>query len=328
MNALLEFDLAQILPLLIGLSTALLLFVAVILVSSFRKRRVVTFQGMQEPLTDGAMPSVRRDESDSSIPTLDRAVKRWLPRREMLRNRLTRTGYNIRISNFLLASALFGIVLGIVGVQVVGLSLLLVTPLAVSLGIGVPYALISLLGNRRMDRFNRQFPEAIDIMVRGLRAGMPLGDSIQIVGNEFPAPVGLEFRTIDRAVTMGQPMDVALADAARRITTQEFQFFVVSLALQRETGGNLSETLDNLADILRRRRQMRLKIKAMSSEARASAWIIGMLPFVMFFVIMGVRSDYVTPLFTDPRGIVMVSFGILSIAMGIFVMTKMMRFEI
>jgi tight adherence protein B len=327
MNALLEIDVSQILPLLIGLSTALLLFAGAIMVSSFRKRRVVSFQGMQ-PQEDGALPSVRRDESDSSIPTLDRAVKRWLPRREMLRNRLTRTGYNIRISNFLLASALFGVVLIIVGVRVVGLSPVLVAPLAISLGLGVPYALISLLGNRRMDRFNRQFPEAIDIMVRGLRAGMPLGDSIQIVGSEFPAPVGLEFRTIDRAVTMGQPMDVALADAARRVTTQEFQFFVVSLALQRETGGNLSETLDNLSDILRRRRQMRLKIKAMSSEARASAWIIGMLPFVMFFVIMAVRADYVTPLFTDPRGIVMVSLGILSIAMGIFVMTKMMRFEI
>jgi tight adherence protein B len=327
MNALLEIDVSQILPLLIGLSTALLLFAGAIMVSSFRKRRVVSFQGMQ-PQEDGALPSVRRDESDSSIPTLDRAVKRWLPRREMLRNRLTRTGYNIRISNFLLASALFGVVLVIVGVRVVGLPFPLVAPLAVSLGLGVPYALISLLGNRRMDRFNRQFPEAIDIMVRGLRAGMPLGDSIQIVGSEFPAPVGLEFRTIDRAVTMGQPMDVALADAARRVTTQEFQFFVVSLALQRETGGNLSETLDNLSDILRRRRQMRLKIKAMSSEARASAWIIGMLPFVMFFVIMAVRADYVTPLFTDPRGIVMVSLGILSIAMGIFVMTKMMRFEI
>jgi tight adherence protein B len=328
MNSLLEIDATLVLPLLIGLSTALLLFAAAIVLSSIRKRRVVRFQGMPDAPADETVPSVRRDESDSSIPTLDRAVKRWLPRREMLRNRLTRTGYNIRISNFLLASALFGIGLGIVGVRVVGLSPALVAPLAFSLGLGVPYALISLLGNRRMDRFNRQFPEAIDIMVRGLRAGMPLGDSIQIVGAEFPAPVGLEFRTIDRAVTMGQPMDVALADAARRVTTQEFQFFVVSLALQRETGGNLSETLDNLADILRRRRQMRLKIKAMSSEARASAWIIGMLPFVMFFVIMGVRPDYVTPLFTDPRGIVMVSMGILSIAMGIFVMTRMMRFEI
>jgi tight adherence protein B len=328
MTSLLEIDLAQILPLLIGLSAALLLLVAAMMVSSFRKRRVVTFQAAQEPLTDEALPSVRRDESDSSIPTLDRAVKRWLPRREMLRNRLTRTGYDIRISNFLLVSALVVVILGIVGVRVVGFQLLIVVPLAISLGIGVPYALICLLGNRRMDRFNRQFPEAIDIMVRGLRAGMPLGDSIQIVGNEFPAPVGLEFRTIDRAVTMGQPMDVALADAARRVTTQEFQFFVVSLALQRETGGNLSETLDNLADILRRRRQMRLKIKAMSSEARASAWIIGMLPFVMFFVIMAVRANYVTPLFTDPRGIIMVSCGILSIAMGIFVMNKMMRFEI
>jgi tight adherence protein B len=322
-----DFDPALFLPVLIGITSAVLMVVVAMVVSGFRRRRVVQLPGMDAE-ADGALPSVRRDESDSAIPTLDRAVKRWLPRREMLRDRLTRTGYNIRISSFLLSSALFAGLLGIIGYRVSGLAPLLIVPLALSLGFGLPYAVISILGKSRMNRFNRQFPEAIDIMVRGLRAGMPLGDSVQIVGNEFPAPVGPEFRTIDRAIAMGQPMDVALAEAAKRVTTQEFQFFVVSLALQRETGGNLSETLANLADILRRRRQMRLKIKAMSSEARASAWIIGMLPFVMFFVIMGVRSDYVLPLFNDPRGIVMVSFGVVSIVIGIFVMNKMMSFEI
>ena len=328
MNALFDLESSQLLPLLIGISSALLLFVLAMVVSSIRQRRVVQLPGVGENDSDANLPSVRRDESDSAIPSLDRAVKRWLPRREMLRNRLTRTGYNIRISSLLLTSALLAMALAMIGIRVVGLAPLLSVPIALTFGFGMPYAIICFLGNRRMDRFNRQFPEAIDIMVRGLRAGMPLGDSVQVVGNEFPAPVGLEFRTIDRSVAMGQPMDVALADAAKRITTQEFQFFVVSLALQRETGGNLSETLANLSDILRRRRQMRLKIKAMSSEARASAWIIGMLPFVMFFVIMGVRPDYVLPLFNDSRGIIMASCGVVSIAMGIFVMNKMMRFEI
>lgn len=328
MNPLSDLDSALVLPLLIGLSTAFVLAAGGLIWSSLRNRRVVRLPGMAEANSDDSLPSLRRDETDSSIPTLDRAVKRWLPRREMLRDRLARTGYNIRISNFLLTVALCAVMLAIVGIRLAGLPPGLVLPVAVSLGFGLPYAVISLLGSRRLNRFNRQFPEAIDIMVRGLRAGMPLGDSIQIVASEFSAPVGPEFRAIDRAVAMGQPLDVALSDAAKRITTPEFQFFVVSLALQRETGGNLAETLANLSDILRRRRQMRLKIRAMSSEARASAWIIGLLPFIMFFVIMGVRADYVVPLFTDPRGIVMVSFGILSIGLGIFVMHKMMNFEI
>jgi len=328
MNPLSDLDPAIVLPLLIGGSAALLLLVLAMIVSGIRRRRVVQLPELKADAGDSALPSVRRDESDSAIPTLDRAVKRWLPKREKLRDRLTRTGYNIHISNFLLVSALVALVLGLVGVRVVGLAPFLTLPLALSLGFGAPYAVISFLGNRRMDRFNRQFPEAIDVMVRGLRAGMPLNDSFQIVGNEFPGPVGPEFRTIERSIAMGQPMDVSLSEAAKRVTTQEFQFFVVSLALQRETGGNLSETLANLADILRRRRQMRLKIKAMSSEARASAWIIGLLPFIMFFVIMGVRADYVLPLFNDARGIIMVSFGLVSISIGIFVMTRMMRFEI
>lgn len=328
MNPLVDFDPALVLPLLIGGSALLLILAAGMTVSGLRRRRLVQLPELKLDAGDSGLPNVRRDESDSSIPTLDRAVKRWLPRRERLRERLSRTGYDIHISQFLLVSALVALVLGMIGVRVVGLAPFLTLPLALSLGFGAPYAVISLLGDRRMDRFNRQFPEAIDVMVRGLRAGMPLNDSIQIVGNEFPGPVGPEFRTIERSIAMGQAMDVALSAAAKRITTQEFQFFVVSLALQRETGGNLSETLANLGDILRRRRQMRLKIKAMSSEARASAWIIGLLPFIMFFVIMGVRADYVLPLFNDARGIVMVSFGLISIAIGIFVMTRMMRFEI
>lgn len=328
MNIISGLDIATLLPLLIGLSAGLLLLVVVIFVSGRRGRRVVMLAAAKEEQADSDLPSLRRDESDSSIQTLDRVVKRWLPRRQILRDRLTRTGYGISIGHFVLTCAVFTTTLVFIGLRIVGLPLALVLPLALIGGCGLPYFIIGIFGNRRMDRFNRLFPDAIDIMVRGLRAGMPLGDSIQIIGRELAAPVGPEFQAVDRAVSIGQPLDIALAEAAKRITTAEFQFFVVSMALQRETGGNLAETLANLSDILRKRRQMRLKIKAMSSEARASAWIIGLLPFFMFFVIMGVRPDYVLPLFQDPRGIIMVSFGVVSIAVGIFVMNKMMGFKI
>jgi|CXWL01.1.fsa_nt_gi tight adherence protein B len=327
MSAFLDNDLAQYLPLLIGLAAGLMVVAIGLVFGQWRNRRTVQLRATES----GDLPEVlnlRRDDSDSSIASFDRAVKRWLPRRQMLRDRLFRTGRNIPIGQFLLSCAVLTLVVAVALIKLFKFAPILALLIAFVAGVGLPYLLIGMMGNRRLDKFNRQFPDAIDIMVRGLRAGMPMHDSIQVVAQEIADPVGTEFRKIDQAVTLGQPMDVALTEAAKRITVQEFQFFVVSLALQRETGGNLAETLANLSDILRRRRQMRLKIKAMSSEARASAWIIGLLPFIMFAILMTVNAPYVMKLFQDTRGLIMTGVGLTSIGLGVLVMNKMMRFEI
>ena len=326
MNALFQNSFADVLPLLIGLAAGLLFIVIGILVASLRNRRKVKLQAVVADTPE--LLNLRRDDSDSSIASFDRAVKRWLPRRQALRDRLARTGRNISIGQFLLICAVSAALLALILLELVKLAPLLALILACTGGIALPYLYVSAMGKRRLDKFNQQFPDAIDIMVRGLRAGMPMQDSIQVVAQEIAAPVGTEFRTIDQTVSLGQPMDGALADAAKRIPTAEFQFFVVSLALQRETGGNLSETLANLSDILRRRRQMRLKIKAMSSEARASAWIIALLPFIMFAILMSVNAPYVMKLFVDSRGVIMVAVGLASIGLGAIVMNKMIRFDI
>lgn len=327
MSDLIDNDMAQYLPLLIGLAAGLMFIVVGLLIGQWRNRRTVQLRAADS----GDLPEIlnlRRDESDSSIASFDRAVKRWLPRRQMLRDRLFRTGRNITIGQFLLTCAVATLLTAIVLIKTFKFAPVLAILIAFTAGVGLPYLLIGMMGNRRLDKFNRQFPDAIDIMVRGLRAGMPMHDSIQVVAHEIADPVGTEFRKIDQAVALGQPIDIALSEAGKRITVQEFQFFVVSLALQRETGGNLAETLANLSDILRRRRQMRLKIKAMSSEARASAWIIGLLPFIMFAVLMAINGPYVMKLFTDARGLIMTGIGLTSIGLGVLVMNKMMRFEI
>jgi tight adherence protein B len=164
--------------------------------------------------------------------------------------------------------------------------------------------------------------------VRGLRSGLPVTESIRTIGTEVPDPIGVEFRTVTDGVGLGQSLEEALWDAAKRLDTPEFKFFVVSLSIQRETGGNLAETLSNLADILRRRRQMRLKIKAMSSEARASAYILASLPFIVFGAITIFNPGYSMQLFEDPRGHVLVAAGLTSLVVGVLVMAKMIRFEI
>ena len=157
---------------------------------------------------------------------------------------------------------------------------------------------------------------------------MPIPDSISTVAREIAAPVCTEFRRIEQGMRLGQTLEEALWDANKRLDTPEFKFFVISLSLQRETGGNLAETLENLSEILRKRRQMRLKIKAVSSEARASAMIIGSLPFIMVIILYVIAPGYITALFVDQRGHAMIGVGLVSLFIGYGIMMKLVRFEI
>jgi tight adherence protein B len=182
--------------------------------------------------------------------------------------------------------------------------------------------------NSRLKLFSAQFPEAIDLIVRGLKSGLPVAASMQTVAEEMQDPIAGEFRQITDLLRVGVTIDNAMRAAADRIVSAEFRFFIISLVVQRETGGNLAETLENLADILRKRRQMKLKIKAMSSEAKASAMILGSLPFVLFGILLLVNAGYVMQLFSDHRGLVMIAFGLTSLTVGIIVMAKMVRFEV
>lgn len=321
-----SLDLSTMMPLLVGGALGLIALLIGLAFFSGRTRRVVP---LPTPIKAGPpLPSLRRNDSDSGIVAVDRAVKRWLPRRVALRDRLGRTGYNISVGSFVMVCGILLCAILLIETRMFRLPFLAALLLSFTVGVGIPFFIVGRMGARRLDKFNRLFPDGLDIMVRGLRSGMPLQDSIAVVSREIGEPVGGEFRRIQQAVEFGQPLDVALAEAGQRIKTTEFQFFVVSLALQRETGGNLGETLSNLSDILRRRQQMKLKIKAMSSEARASAVIIGILPFAMFGILFMINQGYVMKLFTDPRGLIMTGAGLAAIAIGIGVMVKMMRFEI
>ena len=174
-------------------------------------------------------------------------------------------------------------------------------PLGLLVGVGLPHFVISKLIKRRVDKFTARFPDAIELMVRGLRSGLPISETIGIVADELPDPVGTEFRAVSDKMKIGRTMDAALQETADRLGTPEFQFFVISLAIQRETGGNLAETLSNLADVLRKRAQMKLKIRAMSSESKASAYIIGALPFIVFGLIWFINGNYMQNFFVDQR---------------------------
>ncbi len=272
--------------------------------------------------------TLRRDDSDSTIPGLDRLVKRYLPRRAALRQRLARTGRGLSPGQYVLlcaALALLGALLANTLLKLPSLPALL---LGTVFGLALPHGWTAQLIRRRADRFVGQFPDAIDLIVRGLKSGLPIHETIGAIARELPEPLGNEFRAIDAGLKLGQTLDEALWQSADRIAAAEYRFFVISLSVQRETGGNLAETLSNLSDLLRRRRQMKLKIRAVSSEARASAYIIGSLPFVMGGVLYLINPGYVGELFADPRGHVMVGISVFLMGLGGLIMFKMTQFEI
>jgi len=293
------------------------------------RRRIGRIKESNAPvMTKEEIISIRRSNSDSSIPFFDNLIKRVVPRPELLRLRLSRAGLQLSLGNYVLLSLLAGLI------AFGAFHFTKLTPLLLSGLIGLlvavllPHLVVGILLVRRRNKFIANFPEAIDLMVRGLRSGLPITESIRAAGAEIVDPVGLELRNVTDSVRLGAKLDEALWECSRRLNIQEFNFFTVALAIQSETGGNLAETLANLSDVLRRRRQLKLKIKALSSEAKASAYIIGALPFIMAVLIYMVNPGYIAELWIDPRGAFLVFIGFVSFAMGAGVMYKMVKFEI
>jgi tight adherence protein B len=250
-----------------------------------------------------------------------------IPRPALLRKRLEMTGRNITLSRYIMICCGLGLFV-ILGLTFRGAPLLLGLFMGLFMGIGLPHFIIGKMINRRINKFTNNFPDAIELMVRGLRSGLPITETLGIVASEIKGPVGVEFRMVSDKMKIGRTMEAALQDTADRLGTAEFQFFVITLAIQRETGGNLAETLSNLADVLRKRAQMKLKIRAMSSESKASAYIVGSLPFVVFTLVWMINPKYMQNFFTDERLVVAGIGGLIWMGLGGLIMAKMVNFEI
>ena len=258
---------------------------------------------------------------------MDLAVGRILPNPAELAKRLAMTGKDWTVGQYGVATAVIALVVATL-MLLKGLPILLALFVGLFIGVGLPHLVVGKVIARRVGKFTQKFPDAIELLVRGLRSGLPISETIGVVGSELDGPVGEEFRSVSDKMKIGRTMDVALQETADRLGTPEFQFFVITIAIQRETGGNLAETLANLANVLRMRAQMKLKIKAMSSESKASAYIIGALPFIVFGLIWFINGDYIGKFFVDERLMVTGMGGILWMAIGAFIMAKMISFEI
>lgn len=271
--------------------------------------------------------SLKKTEK-KSFAVVEQLAKRYVPNQRALKERLARSGRKISLGTYALINVGAGAAAFVVISVATGLNPTAGAAISVAIGIMLPHLAFGYLAAKRRTTFVDGLPDAIDLMVRGLKAGLPITESIATVSREMQGPIREEFLMVTDGVRFGGSMDKLLWDVARRIEAAEFKFFVISLSIQRETGGNLTETLANLSDIIRKRKQMKKKVKALSSEARASAYILGAMPFVMFIVMYFLNHDYIALLYTDPRGMMMLGAGLLSMAIGGIVMAKMVRFEI
>lgn len=287
------------------------------------------------------LQAVRFRHSDSTLDKVEAQLKKAVAARKprmhhiagsesriaALALRLHRTGKNWTLAQYAYASV--GLALGItILVFLKTGAALLSLGVGMVVGAGLPHMVVNFFIKQRTGAFNTKFPDGIELLVRGLRSGLPVTETLGVVATEVPGPVGEEFKLVTERIKIGKTMEDALQETADRLNTPEFSFFCITLAIQRETGGNLAETLSNLADVLRKRAQMKLKIRAMSSESKASAYIVGSLPFIVFGMIYWINPKYLGGFFTDDRLIVTGLGGMVWMSIGAFIMAKMVSFEI
>ncbi|MEN3792896.1 type II secretion system F family protein [Fulvimarina sp. MAC3] len=271
----------------------------------------------------------RRRALQSNLKELEvRAKERGgVSSKPTIQQRINQAGLKITLKQFYIASAGLAFVAFLVSL-ILALPLLAAAGIAVVFGLGLPRFFLANRRKKRINSFSNSFPTAIDLIVRGVKAGLPLNDTLRTVVSDVPEPVAGEFRKIVEAQQMG----VTLSDACDRLYKQvplpETNFFAIVIAIQSQAGGNLSEALGNLSKVLRERKKMRQKIQAVSMEAKASAGIIGSIPIFVGGMIYVTAPDYMSVLFNDPRGNMVLIGAVVWMLIGIIIMKKMINFDI
>jgi tight adherence protein B len=266
----------------------------------------------------------RREQVESSLKDLE--ARRLKESRIPLSSRLSQAGLDWSTRKFMIASGVLAAVC-FVAASLAGGGLLGASGLAFAAGFGLPRWGLSFLKKRREKNFLKALPDAVDVIVRGIKAGLPLFESIKVVAADAPEPLKSEFLAIIETQAIGMPLGDACARLFERMPLPEANFFGIVISIQQKSGGNLSEALGNLSKVLRDRKKMADKIQAMSMEAKASAGIIGSLPPIVMLLVYLSTPDYISLLWTHPTGQLMLVGCVIWMSAGIFVMKRMINFD-
>jgi tight adherence protein B len=244
-----------------------------------------------------------------------------------LENRIAQAGLGVTRAAFLIASGVCALLTALFLFVVTGNLAMALAGLAIG-GFGLPNFWLKFMTDRRLKKFALEFPNAIDVIIRGVKAGLPLNDCIRIIASEANEPVRSEFRQIVEAQSLGLTITEAIERMPLRIPTAEANFFAIVIAIQQKAGGNLAEALGNLSRVLRERKKMRDKVKAISSEAKASAMIIGSLPVIVALLVYITSPRYIELLWTTDGGRIVLAVCGVVMSIGTFIMKKMIAFDI
>lgn len=275
-----------------------------------------------------ADPAKRRKSVQDTLREMEEKERAKAKRRSSppLAARLVQAGLSWTRNQYYLFSLVIGLVSAVLPF-LLGLPLWAAAAFGVAGAFGLPSWIVNFLRKRRFKKFTKEFPNAVDVVVRGIKAGLPLNDCLRIIANEAAEPVRTEFRAIHESQTMGLSVTDAVARMTERVPVSEANFFAIVIAIQARAGGNLGEALGNLSKVLRERHKMTGKIKAMSMEAKASAWIIGALPVIVMALVYVSSPDYIMLLFREQMGNVILGAAAIWAFCGVMVMRKMINFD-
>jgi tight adherence protein B len=272
----------------------------------------------------GGSQKSRREQVEGSLKEIEQ--RRSKTKTPALSVRIAQAGLDWSKQRFYITSAILGFV-GFLAALGLNAGLPGAAFLAFAAAFGLPRWMLKFLKKRREAKFLAGFPDAVDVIVRGIKAGLPLLDSIRVITNEASEPIKSEFRAILETQSFGLPLGEACAKLYERIPVAEANFFGIVISIQQKAGGNLSEALGNLSKVLRDRKKMKAKIQAMSMEAKASATIIGCLPPGVMFLVWATSPRYIELLWTEPMGRMMLAGCATWMFMGVMVMRKMINFD-
>lgn len=299
---------------------------------STMKQRIELVSGSGAPVNPANKGESRRADRRRDIQTKLRGIEESKKSEKLsisarYKRDLERAGFDISLRTYFTFNVILAIIAALVylfmGYPKVG-----ILPVAIAVGFGLPRFVVQSKNKRRIKAFTLEFANALDVIIRGIRSGLPVGECLRIIAAESPEPVSGVFREMVEAQNIGMTLNQALNRSIEQMDTSDLRFFAIVLSIQAQTGGNLADTLQNLSNILRERKKMADKVRALSSEAKSSASIIGSLPFLIFLALYFVNNDYVMMLFREDLGNMMVMGGLIWMAMGVLVMRQMINFEI
>lgn len=316
-----------IIVMLVALSAGCLSYVtayAYVIAATEAERRRAALKNSRQSRQDPVDPMKRRKALADSLKEIEAENK---GKKASLSQQIGQAGLSWSVPGFWIRVGVFAAIMGI-GVYLLNGGALVAVGVVIVSALGLPRWFLSFLRKRRIKKFLAGFPEAIDVIIRGIKAGLPVGDCFRLIANEGVEPLRSEFRRVVEVQSLGLSIGDAVERLAERIQIPETSFFSIVVNVQEKAGGNLSEALGNLAAVLRDRKRMKEKVSAISAEAKASAGIIGSLPFLVGGVVYFVNPSYMMLLFTTTAGNMILAGSFIWMAVGVFIMRGMINFEI